>query len=322
MGRVTPAGSRLCSAVAKDAGDDPGGSATPFDAYLGVEIPLPWHWEVADSPGFPEVLRETLDGAREKGAIGKYVGLVPGPGLTRHGHARVLLMRRPGSGPFAAYERREYLLPTDALVSFAEALSGRDLSGFERYRVVGTDARDILVCTHGSRDACCGKFGYPVFDQLRSRHAGPGLRVWRASHIGEHRFSPTLIDFPEGRYWGHLEPLAVEALARRDADVAGISRFCRGWAGMEGRFEQLAEREILAREGWAWTGYRRSGRTLRADEAGGEVLIEYETPEGERGRYEATIEMSGTVMTLSDTGHDPLEEEPQYRVVRLEAARE
>src|SRR3712207_8162696 len=52
------------------------------------------------------------------------------------------LMRRPGSGPFAAYERHEYLLPADALVSFAEALSGGDLSDFESYREVGTVARD------------------------------------------------------------------------------------------------------------------------------------------------------------------------------------
>lgn len=57
--------------------------------------------------------------------------------------------------------------------------------------------RDILVCTHGSRDVCWGKFGYAIYKLLRARHAAPnGLRVWRTSHIGGHRFASTLLDFP------------------------------------------------------------------------------------------------------------------------------
>lgn len=319
---LRPAGtSRLCSVVSKAAGDDPGGSASPFGTFLGLEVPVPWHRTPADSPGLSQDVSRLLDAAEDAGALDKFVGLLPEPGRSREGRVRALLMKRPGDGAFALYERREYLLPEEVLVSFAEALAGDGgLEGFERYLGGdgGATTRDILVCTHGSRDPCCGKFGYPIYNQLASRHAGEGLRVWRASHIGEHRFAPTLMDFPEGRYWGHLEPWAAEAIARQDGDAARIAPFCRGWAGLQGRFEQLAEREILAREGWAWIRCRRSGSTLREYEDGAEVRIEYETPTGEKGAYEATIERSGAVMTLSDTGTAPLEEEPQYRVVRLE----
>ena len=76
---------------------------------------------------------------------------------------------------------------------------------------------------------------------------------------------------------------------------------------MSGKFEQIAEREIFVREGWEWTRYLKSGRTLEADENEdrAEVHIEYATPGGDTGAYEATVETSGTVMTLFDSGLSP-----------------
>jgi hypothetical protein len=92
---------------------------------------------------------------------------------------------------------------------------------------------------------------------------------------------------------------------------------------LSGKFEQIAEREIFVREGWEWTRYLKSGRTLEADENEdrAEVRIEYATPGGDTGAYEATVETSGTVMTLFDSGPCPLQEVKQYRVSRLEWVR-
>ena len=66
---------------------------------------------------------------------------------------------------------------------------GRDVGLHE----VEAGARDILVCTHGARDACCGKFGYGFYVEMRGLAAvrGDGVRVWRTSHLGGHRFAPT-----------------------------------------------------------------------------------------------------------------------------------
>lgn len=75
------------------------------------------------------------------------------------------------------------------------------------------------------------------------------------------------------------------------------------------------------REGWAWTGYRKAGRTLEVDEEGdrAEVRIAHASPDGgTSGVYEATLERSGSVMTLANSGADPLNEAKQYRVSRLE----
>ena len=107
----------------------------------------------------------------------------------------------------------------------------------------------------------------------------------------------------------------------RQGQPSGLSRFYRGWAGFGSHFEQVAEREILGREGWEWADYLKEGRVLWADEGGGraEVRIAYRSPDGgPAGAYEALVEASGSVMTLASSGTDPLEEVTQYRVARLE----
>lgn len=309
---------RRCSLVSRATDDDPGGSGTPFASYLGVEVPTPWDEDVTESPNFPKGLSEPIEKAFDTGIIGKFTGLMPDPEYSHEGHKRVLLYRRAES-PGVAYERHEWLLPDEQLVSFIHALSS-DSSRFERYRETAPIVRDILVCTHGGRDACCGKFGYPVYEKLRYKYAAeyPGLRVWRTSHIGGHRFAPTLIDFPNGHYWGHLEPEALENLVLNNGSFSQVRPFYRGWAGLESPFEQLVEREILAKEGWEWISYTKESRVLEASEEGARVRIEYASPENSVQRaYEATVETNGSVMTLGSCGTDPLQEVKQYRVTRL-----
>jgi len=307
--------------VSKRAGDDPAGSGGSFDGYLGIEIPAPWKSQVAESLYLSEELREALDRASDAGAFDKFTALMPDPEYSRAGYARVLYLRRPNDGPFAAYEKEEYLVPEGELVPLVATLPD-GLSRFEGYREDTSGVRDVLVCTHGSRDICCGKFGYPIYNILRFKHAAPEkLRVWRASHVGGHRFAPTLLEFPEGRYWGHLEIGATEDLVERTDPFSRLARFYRGWAGFGSRFEQIAEREILNREGWKWTGYLKEGivLSLDGDESRAEVRIEYADPEGGlSGAYEALVEADGSVMTLDNSGTDPLEEAVQYHVTRLE----
>src|SRR4030066_45800 len=71
--------------------------------------------------------------------------------------------------PFDPYEKSEYVVPAGEIVPLVEALAeGPDgLSRFRRYEEDTSHVRDILVCTHGSHDACCGKFGYPAYETLR-----------------------------------------------------------------------------------------------------------------------------------------------------------
>ena len=312
--------SKMCSLVSKANNEDPIGSAKAIKNRLVVELPQSWQRDALGSRRLIEGLRPVIESARDDGLLDAFSAILPDREYSRKGHTRLLFLRRP-SGPFAAYEKVDFLVPDGELVAAVGALLEESgLGRFGRYRQ-GTDhVRDLLVCTHGGRDVCCGKFGYPVYDLLRRRHASPGkLRVRRTSHIGGHRFAPTMIDYPEGRLWGHLEPWAAERLATRSGPVSDLGPFYRGWAGLRSPAEQAAEREVFAREGWAWTRYLKEGRVLHSGEGRTDVRIAYGSADGAvSGAYEATVEVAGTAMTMESSGDAELAEVDQYRVVRLE----
>ena len=312
----------LCSLVSKANGEDPIGSAKAVKNRLIVELPQPWLRNALGSRRLVEGLRPVVEGAQSDGLLGAFSAVLPDREYSRKGHTRLLFLRRP-EGPFAAYDKVDLLVPDGEVVAAVGALlGGAGLGRFGRYRQETGHVRDLLVCTHGSRDVCCGKFGYPVYDLLRRRHASPAkLRVWRTSHLGGHRFAPTMIDYPEGRLWGHLEPWAAERLATRSGPVSDLGALYRGWAGLRSPAEQAAEREVFAREGWAWTGYLKEGSVLNSVGGRTEVRIAYRGADGAAsGAYEATVEVAGTVMTMESSGDPELVEVDQYRVVRLEKA--
>lgn len=64
-------------------------------------------------------------------------------------------------------------------------------------------APKVLVCTHGSRDQCCGVLGGAAFAGLRKILPDA---VWQVSHLGGHRFAPTALCFPFGWLLGRIEP--------------------------------------------------------------------------------------------------------------------
>jgi hypothetical protein len=195
------------------------------------------------------------------------------------------------------------------------------LTGLEQYRQETSRVREMLVCTHANVDVACGRFGYPIYKKLRSQYAASSngnLRVWRSSHFGGHRFAPTLVDLPEGRYWGHLEPEMLDLLLLRNSSVSGLRPFYRGWAGL-GSLEQIVEREIWMREGWDWLKYPKTGRVLAAEENQTRVQLEFALPDGknELQLYEAVVEVNGEVMSASRSGEE-LKAFKQYRVASLE----
>jgi hypothetical protein len=85
-----------------------------------------------------------------------------------------------------------------------------------------------LVCVHGNRDACCGRFGRQLADTL----AGRGYPVWETTHLGGHRFAPNLVILPRGLYYGPVD--ADGAVAAIEAQQAGTisARGFRGRAGV------------------------------------------------------------------------------------------
>jgi hypothetical protein len=158
--------------------------------------------------------------------------------------------------------------------------------------------RDLIVCTHASVDACCGTFGYPLYQELRARHGSGGpVRVWRVSSFGGHRFAPSVIDLPEGRYWGNVSVERMGALVDRAGPVADVLDMYRGWGALRHPTEQVLERELFRREGWSWIGRRFGLDTLDVDGTRTRLRATAQGPDGTE-RYDAVVANTDTLPVL------------------------
>ncbi|MGU3650888.1 TIM barrel protein [Mycolicibacterium sp. A43C] len=257
---------RSCSHTAQRESQDPIGTAKSFDRYLMLELALPWPpgmgtpvWETDRvSIGLRRALRAATARMHERGLTMKTFAAAPDPEYSVTSMMRIIRFDRPHPSA-ARLHRNEYLVPTEIAPEVIDALFPQDLenepvslASFAEYRD-DTDYRDLAVCTHGSVDACCGTRGYPFYRQLREDFAEtPGLRVWRISSFGGHRFAPTLADLPDGRFWGNLSADRMPALIQRNGHPAELMDLYRGWACLPSAAEQVIERELLLSYGWEW----------------------------------------------------------------------
>lgn len=322
---------QLCAAVTLSSGEDPIGMATAYAEYVLFEMPTPWPRDVVKSY-LPPQIRALIAQAAERGAEIRALALIPDAQYTPTGHTKLIHLRRP-EAPFVRYAKTEYDVPAGRLFDAIEALLTGATERIAAYEQPSAHIRDVLVCTHGTRDACCAKFGYPIYQLLRGRYSdeAPNLRVWRCSHFGGHRFAATLIDLPDNRFWARVTPKSLDALVHRRGAVGDLYDLYRGWGGLATLFEQAAEREIWMREGWAWLANHTVGRVLAIDPDGAlgdepqfelnpprwaDVQIDYQTPTGQRGAYRARVELSGSVMRGGCGGEPEIVQ--QYRVTLLE----
>lgn len=313
---------QLCSLVSKNSGEQPLGSASVYQALLVLELPPPWPRNALHAPQLAPEVRDVMAAfGRSEGAC-SVLAVAPDPVSSRPGAVRALYFRRP-DGPFADFERQGYLIPQTRLAAFLDALLlQQDVSAFAPYLEAHQGdlhpRRDLLVCTHANRDICCGRFGEAAYQALRFVHERPGVRVWRTSHIGGHKFAPTLIDLPSGRFWGHLEPHAYQGVVDNSLEPGELKRFYRGWSGV-GKLEQHAEGAAFEREGWGWTRVRKTARIVSAVPERDEVTVQlaFVRQDGTRGIYEAVVACAGTAETLASSGDAPRVTVKQYEVTRL-----
>jgi hypothetical protein len=349
---------RFCSQVSKANGEDPIGSADPCDYFLVMEVKQPWPVKLfQESPVLQPLMALIRDLILEHGVRLKPIAIAPDLEYSQVGYTRILHFSRP-SGAFAQFDRREFWVPDADVIPLATLLLKQllqesvDLSQFQAYQQSTNHLRDILICTHAQVDAACGKFGIPLYRTLRQNYAAVEhyqLRVWQATHFGGHQFAPTLVDLPQGRFWGHLEPDILDPLIRQEGPVSKLRPFYRGWSGLS-KFEQIAEREIWMQEGWQWLNYQVSSQMLAQDKGGfktylyhllqwlpskriqfllkqrltsaitwAEVRLEFMAPNTEQVQaYEVRVEAAGAVMSASQSQKKmEIKSVHQYRVSQL-----
>lgn len=200
--------SERCSDVSLAAGESLVATGTVAEHWLLLEVRGGWSRDVGTSEALSEAARAN---------VSAWVERVP--------RSRLLFIRRPArtAGPhlvFVAHApegggtvRRFELDALDDLATVDLVADGEERG-----------APLVLVCGHGSRDACCALRGAAVFGAL-----APGLgdeEVWISSHHGGHRFAANVIVLPGAVHLGRVDPSeAPQVVGRALAGTIDIGRY-------------------------------------------------------------------------------------------------
>lgn len=309
---------QLCSVVSKSNGEDPIGTAKHCHGWLIIEWPQPWIIkDLMSHPLIGKIFALIQQCQQEQGVNIQPLLIAPDTNYSVNNHLRIIYYQRPNNIPFADYKKKEFLLPQEKIVSLIAVLliSPDTLPQFDAYKQSTNNIRDILVCTHGNVDLACSRFGFPIYDRLKKQYSinNDNLRVWRCSHFGGHRFAPTLIDFPMGQVWGHLEVEILDNLINRQGNVEQLRPFYRGWTGLS-QFGQIVERELWIKWGWPWLNYKKSEQIIEQypnnnleDIEWIKLSLEAITPDNKvKYIYQARVEISGEIETLGSSGKEPM----------------
>ncbi|WP_030235249.1 MULTISPECIES: sucrase ferredoxin [unclassified Streptomyces] len=233
-----------CSSVSRDLDEPVSGTAATARTWLLLEQPGPWGAKALTSSHLDPALGRALEAAAKD--TGVRIVLIRRPG--RHADRRMPAARRvyvahtvPGnvwlhaattSDPgqlldldFAALGRGDHR-------SFGAVLGGRPHDGDPL----------ALVCTNGKRDRCCALLGRPLAAEL----ATSGVEgVWEVTHLGGHRFSPTVLVLPYGYAYGRAQAHTLKEVLLGAREGRIVMEGCRGGSAWErpGQAAELAVRE-------------------------------------------------------------------------------
>jgi hypothetical protein len=204
------------------------GTGVRGDAYVFLPVPKRfWHsGELNDSWASAEEI-QSIRRARPLGVVTRLYN------PAEDGEAAVLVHRRE--------DGRE-----------AEGLADLLERAGRRWAVDRAPGLQLAICTHGTRDPCCAKWGFAAYKAALSLYE-QGLSPFRplqCSHLGGDRFAATGIFFPSGSMYAHLDSIDLAALIQAEAGGHIIADTYRGRV-FDAPLLQVV-RSGLARAGLCW----------------------------------------------------------------------
>lgn len=301
-----------CSPWTRAQGVNPMGSAVTFDQLFLVEWPLPWPADVGDIPELAEAA------GHERARV---MTVVPqADDAERDGLVRVVHHRRVGAHELLGVDHRVERSAVGDLLR--DLLTAPDRDQLAWPSVVGPAPAEVLVCGHGRRDPCCGRWGTLLHVELAALETD--VRVWRCSHTGGHRFAPTAITLPDGRAWAYADAELLRGVISRTADVRALAEHDRGCSALD-PWAQVAERALFEELGWAWLDHDLTDVRVEVASDGVSALVRlhWAAPDGGTGRAEAHVEVTRIVPVLV-CGEPPeaaTKSSPEYALRRLQIHR-
>nr|WP_314259603.1 sucrase ferredoxin [uncultured Devosia sp.] len=177
---------KFCTDHAIACGEPLAGTGTLAERHLFVRWPKGnWRRPRFDTVGLSDELRVQMKAAS---GGGRYVGLVDGEQLE-----------------LLSFPDATSVVPRDQEHAAELVAQWRDGKGLD-----GTPLRrTVLCCTDAKTDACCARYGFPVFKALAAAAPAFDIDVLQCTHIGGCHFAPSVIVMPERQRYGRLTPASV-----------------------------------------------------------------------------------------------------------------
>jgi hypothetical protein len=194
----------FCADLAREVGEPMFGTAPTIDAWFLLEYNGPWTAKATTDNDLPRSIQAWL--AEELT-------------LVDNGRLQFIKRSRPthraGITFFIALTQEiaprlyEFRLGTyDDLHSLDLSAPLSGAANYDRY--IRTEPL-YPVCTNGKRDRCCSRDGLTLHQSLVER---VGDSAWQCTHLGGHRYAPTLVTFPDGAYYGRLTSSDLASLVQ------------------------------------------------------------------------------------------------------------
>ena len=234
-----------CAALSRELAEPLAATAVTATTWLLLEQAGPWGAKaLTESHLDPDIGRSLERAAKGTGvriALIRRPGRHAGPTSVPGCHQVVLAHTLPG----ASWVRHGTVAdPADLLDLDFPALGSGDVTGFGTER---TGEPLALVCTNARRDRCCALLGRPLAAELAA--AGHG-DVWEVTHLGGHRFSPTMLVLPYGYTYGRLTATTAKEVLVATAAGRMVPDWCRGRSAWEraGQAAELAVRRVTGED--------------------------------------------------------------------------
>ncbi|WP_431953593.1 sucrase ferredoxin [Actinacidiphila sp. bgisy167] len=229
-----------CTSASSSLAEPVAATAATARTWLLLEQPGPWGPKALTGSHLDPRVGRALE--RAAAGTGVRVGLIRRPG--RHADRHDVLRRTAyvaHTVPGGAWVREAVVEDPGALLSLDfEALGLGDHRGF------GTPYEGdplALVCTNGRRDRCCALSGRPLAAELAASGSG---EVWEVTHLGGHRFSPTMLVLPYGYAYGRVDVGLARRVLAAAREGLMVLEGCRGRSAWErpGQAAELAVRRL------------------------------------------------------------------------------
>ncbi|MGE7434597.1 sucrase ferredoxin [Kitasatospora sp. NPDC001175] len=211
-----------CTTLSRELTEPLAATAATAATWLLIEQSGPWGAKALTESHLDAEVGRALDAACA--GTGVRIALIRHPG--RHAdclpavrHEAIVAHTAPGR----AWVRRAAVEdPAELLELDFAALGAGEHGGFGEAHVGGPIA---LVCTNGRRDRCCALLGRPLAAELA---AAGHSEVWEITHLGGHRFSPTMLVLPYGYAYGRLTGTAAKEVLAATAAGHMLPEWSRG----------------------------------------------------------------------------------------------